>query len=224
MYIKFQEKSDTKCVFLIVGGSIELANSLRRTMMANVPTYAIEYVTFTKNTTVLSDPFIAHRLGLIPFTVTGDLTAYEDNEDNEEEDTVYATEESHVEKKTLTFRFSKTAGQEPEEWCGEDMTFVGGDDRVSAAVAIKGIPIVKACKGQQLEFTAELVKGTGSEHSKWCPVSTCFYRQVPEGILFTIESIGQIPVTDIVLKGVGILREHFQNCTREMQTETFEEE
>lgn len=55
-YIQF-ELSDT---------DISVANALRRIMIAEVPTLAIDLVHFENNTTVLLDEIIAHRLGLIP--------------------------------------------------------------------------------------------------------------------------------------------------------------
>merc|ERR1719229_328452 len=45
-----------------------VANALRRVMLAEVPTMAIESVNIIENETVIFDEFLAHRMGLLPLS------------------------------------------------------------------------------------------------------------------------------------------------------------
>lgn len=53
----------------MIGYDVSFANAIRRILLAEVPTMAIEKVELYNNTTVMHDEFLGHRLGLIPIKV-----------------------------------------------------------------------------------------------------------------------------------------------------------
>ena len=64
--IEITELKGDSIKFTLIGTDLSVANALRRILLAEVPTFAIENVYFESNTSVLCDEFIAHRLGMIP--------------------------------------------------------------------------------------------------------------------------------------------------------------
>ena len=66
MDLVFSRLDDTVARFTISGATPAFANALRRSMIGEVPTLAIEDVRIYDNTSVLFDEILAHRLGLVP--------------------------------------------------------------------------------------------------------------------------------------------------------------
>ena len=58
-----ESSSEEKIVFRLSNVNKAYANSLRRIILSEVPTMAIEFVKIKINTSPLHDEFIAHRLG-----------------------------------------------------------------------------------------------------------------------------------------------------------------
>jgi DNA-directed RNA polymerase II subunit RPB3 len=64
--ITVKKLSEESIEFELSNADLSVANGLRRVMMAEVPTMAIDLVNIYENSSALHDEFIAHRLGLIP--------------------------------------------------------------------------------------------------------------------------------------------------------------
>jgi DNA-directed RNA polymerase II subunit RPB3 len=68
--IEILAQDHSRIVFRLVGADQSYANALRRVIIAETPTFAIDLVKIEQNTSPLNDEFIAHRLGLIPLVST----------------------------------------------------------------------------------------------------------------------------------------------------------
>lgn len=64
--LETQRLTPSSIEFDLIGVDASIANSLRRTLIAEVPTIAIESVYVYNNTSIMQDEVLAHRLGLLP--------------------------------------------------------------------------------------------------------------------------------------------------------------
>ncbi|MBW2968711.1 DNA-directed RNA polymerase subunit D [Candidatus Woesearchaeota archaeon] len=159
------EKNQTtgKITFLAKGINAAFANSMRRNMMDTVPVMAIEDVEFRKNTSVLYDEIIAHRLGLIPLST--DLKSY-----------------------NMPLK-CKCKGEGCNR-CQLKLTLSAKGPAIVYASDIKSkdpkvkpvypkIPITKLLKGQEIELEATAILGQGKQHTKFSP-ALVWYKHKPE--------------------------------------------
>ncbi|MDK2849887.1 MAG: DNA-directed polymerase subunit [Candidatus Woesearchaeota archaeon] len=157
----FNERFDTK-VYLIKGVNAAFVNSIRRAILAYVPTLAIEEVDFYKNSSPVYNEVLAHRLGLLPLIT--DLDTYEiPPKDVDPRDFA---------KYHVAFKIKKTG---PCVVRGKDIEF--NDPKIK--VAQPEMPIVTLLEGQELEATGIAVLGIGKEHAKWSPAHV-YYKNYPQ--------------------------------------------
>ena len=64
--IEVLKSNEEEIVFDIKGLEPPIVNALRRILLSEIPTMAIETVNIYQNTSVMPDEVLAHRLGLIP--------------------------------------------------------------------------------------------------------------------------------------------------------------
>ncbi len=172
--VKLLKKEGEYLEFLLEGVTPAIANSIRRAILSEVPTLAIDEVVILENTSVLFDEILAHRLALIPLKVdpqTYDVLRECYEEGRADECRVALTLQVEALDRPLTVYSShlKVHG------------VIGGIEVVKPEIAPVSdkIPIVKLERGQRIELEAFAKMGVGREHAKWQPVSVAAYKYKP---------------------------------------------
>lgn len=174
MKIEILEKSDSKIKFILSGVKSSFAGALRRIMMSEIPTMAIEWVDFRRNGSVMPDEVLANRLGQVPLT---------------------------FDKKAYNLPKACKCKGEGCSRCEAKLTLkkkgpaiVYSDDLKSSDKSVKPIiekvPIVELFDGQELQLVATAQLGTGKDHSKW-KGAVVGYKNLPK------IKIGQINQNDL---------------------------
>mmetsp|Transcript_27758 Transcript_27758/g.41445 ORF Transcript_27758/g.41445 Transcript_27758/m.41445 type:complete len:324 (-) Transcript_27758:46-1017(-) len=184
--------------FILSETDTSMANSLRRIMIAEVPTLAIDLVEYSENSSVLNDEYIAHRLGLIPirFVQEGSVKGGDCNLSflPHRECVCYDRCLRCSVELELDVNFDKVNPTRPDQERDLFLTVTSKDllsnnIHVSPAHFLneeeqdrshdEGISIVKLGPGQHLKLKAIARMGISKEHAKWCPVAVATYRFWP---------------------------------------------
>jgi DNA-directed RNA polymerase subunit D len=160
--MKVLNKTPNKLVFLMEEEDW-YANLLRRMILREVPTLAIEDIEFKKNDSALYDEIIGHRLGLLPLKTPLKDYTFKDK---------CSCEGAGCSHCQATFTI-KAKG--PKTIYAKDLK--SSDPKVVAANP--DTPIVTLAKDQRLEFSAVAILGQGKEHTKWSP-GHVYYKYYPE--------------------------------------------
>jgi DNA-directed RNA polymerase subunit D len=151
MKIQVVDRSGSEIRLSVEGIQPPFANELRRIMMGEIPTMAIEWVDFVKNDSALNDEIVANRVGQIPLKF--DRKSYN------------ITRDCKCESKGCSLCQVKLTLKKK----GPAMVY--SSDLRSRAKDIAPVfdktPIVELFDGQDIEFEAIATLGFGKEHSKW---------------------------------------------------------
>eukprot|EP00009_Paramoeba_aestuarina_P014951 CAMPEP_0201532448 /NCGR_PEP_ID=MMETSP0161_2-20130828/50398_1 /ASSEMBLY_ACC=CAM_ASM_000251 /TAXON_ID=180227 /ORGANISM="Neoparamoeba aestuarina, Strain SoJaBio B1-5/56/2" /LENGTH=306 /DNA_ID=CAMNT_0047935871 /DNA_START=96 /DNA_END=1016 /DNA_ORIENTATION=+ len=185
--VEILELKDDHVNFILRDADSAVANALRRIMISEVPTIALDMVQFDANNTVLNDEFIAHRLGLIPLVsshVIDDFKMrHECNCDDEcsKCSVNFSLQVSCVKDQTrgVTSRDLKNDSNNSVVPIASETSSYGGDEyderRKDAPILV-----VKLRQNQSLHLTAKAYKGIGKTHAKWSPVCGVAYKMKPK--------------------------------------------
>lgn len=167
MEVRVVDKSEFVARLVIEGVDVPFMNALRRVIVAEVPSMAIDDVVIIENSSMLHDEILAHRLGLIPLKT--DLDTY-----NLPQECPCKSELG-----CNLCRVSLTLNAEAMD--GVKTIYSG--DLVSENPGVKPIsdriPIIKLAPDQKIQLEAYARLGKGKDHAKWQPVSMCTYKQFP---------------------------------------------
>ena len=78
--IEIVSLNEEELVFDMWGIEAPIANAIRRILISEVPTVAIEKVVIANNTSIIQDEVLAHRLGLVPIKVDPRLFDFKQRE------------------------------------------------------------------------------------------------------------------------------------------------
>ena len=180
--------SDATCEFDLVGVDASIANAIRRVLIAEVPTVAIEHVYVWNNTSIIQDEVLSHRLGLVPLKINPDKI--ELREPGAEAD----------DSNTVVFHLKAKCERNPRAAKGEtdpDKLYIGhnvyssqlkwdpkGGQQDEFAhdpprAVHDRILLAKLRPGQELDLELHCEKGIGKDHAKFSPVATATYRLLP---------------------------------------------
>jgi len=192
MEVDILELSDRSAKFVLSKVSMSFANSIRRAMIADVPTLAIEYVNLYDNTSVLYDEQLALRLSLIPLVT--DIETYVPQAECD----VCGGEGCPACEVSLTL-----SAEGPGTVYSKDL--ISSDPKIQSADP--NVPIVELRKGQKLVLEAIAHMGYGRDSVKWQAGVACGYKNVPVITIQNCDACGhcaaECPKGIIRLEGTG---------------------
>ena len=159
MSLKLISKDKEKLTFVIKDSNPAYVNTLRRLIIGEVPTLAIDEVTFKQNSSILYDEILAHRLGLVPLKT--DLKSYSLNPEG---------------KKGAQYEVLLTLKVKgPKVVYASDL--VSKDKKV--VPVFPGMILVKLIENQEINLVAKAILGKGKWHAKFSP-GLAFYNAYPK--------------------------------------------
>ncbi|MEM4280674.1 MAG: DNA-directed RNA polymerase subunit D [Candidatus Caldarchaeum sp.] len=172
-----------------------LANAIRRTIIKEVPTMAVEEVLIIENTSNMPNELLAHRLSLIPFIT--DLDNYRLPEECD------CQSKLGCERCVVRFTLRAEASETPITLYSRDIT---PEKREGVVAPFNGdIPIVSLATGQRVELELYVRLGKGRKHSKWTPGIATLYEENGKKYMY-VESYGFLPPRRIVEEAKKIIR------------------
>jgi DNA-directed RNA polymerase subunit D len=203
MEAKVLRADDKSLEIELRGFPLSMANALRRHLINEVPTMAVEEVMVIENTSSVYNEVLAHRISLIPFRTDLDhfVLPEECNCGNR----------LGCERCVVRFSLRARAVSEVVTVYSREMVRETGTEVVEPVSG--DFPIVKLAPGQTIELELYVRLGTGKKHAKWIPGIATLYDGPDGSRVLYFESFGFLPPARAVLEAAKI----FEKRTGELE-------
>lgn len=189
MELKFLQKEESRLSFIISDTNAAFVNALRRAVISEVPVMAIEKVIFEKNSSVLPDEVLAHRLGLIPLKTPMNSYLLPEECDCNNNDCAKCTAFFTLDVKGPKMVYSK------------DLI----PKNLDVVPLYQNIPLVKIETGQEIRLECRAKLGKATEHAKWQAGLASYALKHDNTYEFFIESFGNYDVVDLLNLAIDTL-------------------
>ncbi|KAI3379803.1 hypothetical protein SNEBB_005404 [Seison nebaliae] len=172
---------------------LSFANALRRIMISEVPVMAFDWVKIERNSTVMFDEFISHRIGLVPLYCDDVIDDYINPKECICEDfcskcsvkyLLDVTGRSNDRTLVTTNDFiADPTGTSVKPLTGQLINIIKKISPSDVSKSENDIVIMKLAKGQQLKFSCYAVRGVGKEHAKFNATAAVEFEYDPDNEL-----------------------------------------
>jgi DNA-directed RNA polymerase subunit D len=201
MDVKVLDQNDRHLKIRIEGISFEMANTIRRAVMGEVPVMAIENVDIIENNSGLVDEVLAHRLGLIPL--------------------IWPDSYNVMAKCSCKGRGCSSCTVElslnakgPKQVLASDLV---SEDKSVQPFDMNDL-IVELLDGQRIELVAVAKLGYGNDHAKW-QSAVIGYEQKGRAFIFDIESTCGLTVSEVFRRGLSELENRAEEFAKTVKKE-----
>ncbi len=182
--IEILEKDSEEIKIKVKGINPALAAMIRRAIISEIPTLAIETVKIIKNDSVLRDEILANRLGLIPLKFNKEKLKKLKN---------------NVESYKVKLFIKKKGGG-----------YVYTKDMISEDSEViplyENIPITYLTDIDELEIECETQIGYGKWHAKW-QAGNCGYEYENDEFIFNIETTSYYKPEELFFEALEVIEE-----------------
>ena len=180
---------------------MSIINSLRRIILSEVPSLAFDQIWFCKNTGVMNEDMLAHRISMIPLYCPNiEMLKFP-----EECSCEFGCSNCEIE---YFLNVKNTEGEsEMGVYCSDLKTAKNSNIvKYTNRENQKGILLTRLSKNQELQLKAKAIKGIGGQHSKWSSTNVCHFQKQKDGsVIFHVEVNQNANCIDVVKKAAEIL-------------------